>query len=446
MDKGNTKLSAPLLFITLVHLAWLLAALHLGNFYHGDSPDYLYLADNMLRGYYYAGNAALPLDVVKLTQRPPVYSFVLIVNKLFFGQKILPLVIFQNALSIFNILLIYNIFKRLFNAKNGIWYWLMVAAYPAQMYFADMVVCDMLFQTFAMLYCLAVLKNIQEKAVNRLGLMSLWLVLAFFTKPIVYPLLFIHTTFFLCCLWRRNRYLAGVMAVLVPLATMCGYGYWNKSRTGFYHISSVQSMNMLRWNAAGLMRYREGAKADSIMQLYYDTLATKKNLQENYLYANETGKYLIKSHLFDYGVYHTRESVRFFIDPDKLGLELFRTGIYGIIVQCTTPVNFVTELKSKGLLGAWHYIKSYTLLPLVLITIIFNIIRIAGFIMFLAQRRLGWQLRLFLFCFVAYFAFVTGPVANARYFLPVLLPMSAAAWVGLSAFFHGKKQQIVPKP
>ena len=77
-------------------------------------------------------------------------------------------------------------------------------------------------------------------------------------------------------------------------------------------------------------------------------------------------------------------------------------------------------------------------MPFVALVLMFNIMRLAGFVYFLSDRKINRLVRIFLCVFVGYFALAAGPIANTRYFLPVSLIVIGCAAVGFIDMLHKK--------
>ncbi len=438
-DRGNIRFIGALI---LLHGLWFCLAMVWGNLYNGDSYEYIYLAENMLKGHYYAGNPALPVVESKLTLRTPGYSLFLL---LFypFGFSNTLILLLQNGISIASCWMIREVFLKIAPGTRHSWiYLVLVAAYPAQMIFSDMLAPDILLQFFLVCYFRNLVFFLDRPALKQMILMSLWLIAAVLTKPIVYPFLGLHFIFALGYGFRFRKSAWSIVAV-IPLLVMLSYGSWNKSRTGFYHISSVQSVNMLEYNVRLFLVSAYGqAYADSVLKQEKKTITALPRLRERYAYASQKANTLIKDHFIAYTFFHLRESLRFFVEPGKGELDLF-TG--WLSYRFERKGNVRDSYRDHGLKGVWHYLEGYPWLPLILMTGLFNLLRIVGFLLFCFHKQIPLVLRLATCIYIAYFALLTGPVANTRYFLPVLLVMSGCACLGYASRWQPLNHRNVPK-
>lgn len=433
-----------IVLIIAMHIVWFLAGMTWGRFYNGDSYEYIYLAESISKGHYYGANPAMPVIDYRISSRTPAYPLFLLTFYTLFGKSNIIVLLFQNLLSIASCCIILNTFQRISSFKKYSWiYLLFIVFYPAQMFFATTITPDTLLQFFLMLYFRQLVLSIYEPKVSRIGYMSLWLVLAVMAKPIVYPFLFLHFAF---ALWYsfRKKWKITILTGAIPLLVIMSYGLWNKQRTGLFHISSVESNNLLYFNTRFFLVSKYGEPhADSVIRGVKKRIESMDGLKLKYESASREATTIIKNDLFAYGLFHLRESIRFFIEPGKSELDLY-TGYLGYNFN-PKALTFYRSYKERGITGAWDYLKSYPWLPLVLLVFLFNLIRLAGAFLFMFNKNLPLSIRILSAVYILYFAAITGPVANTRYFLPVLLVLSAISVIGYAGWLEkikNKKRQL----
>jgi hypothetical protein len=438
--KFSKSAAYSLSIIILLHALWFAGGMSWGHFYNGDSFEYIYLAENMKHGYYYGSNPVLPVNEYRVSLRTPAYSIWILVFYTLFGYNNWVILLAQNLLSIASCCLILNTFQHISPSRKYSWiYWLFIALYPAQMFFSDMVAPDILLQFFLMLYFRQLLLSLLAPGPKRIGWMSLWLVLATLTKPIVYPFLFLHFIFAIAYAIRSKRKIL-LLTGAIPLMVMAGYGFWNQQRTGLFHISSIQSINLLDYNVKQFLEYKHGREyADSFISIEDARVKALPGLKQKYEYASRKASEVVKANLWSYAIFHIRESARFFIEPGKSEMDLYTGWLtYHTLLR---PTNFYSSLKEEGLAGAWRYLSEYPMLPVIILVLIFNVLRVIGWLLFLFSRSVPLPIRLLSAVFILYFALVTGPVANARYFLPVLPVISGCAFIGYGLLWENRKNR-----
>jgi hypothetical protein len=420
------------LFIVVCHLIWFMVGVFHKHYYNGDSYEYIYLAERMLEGKYYSGSPFYIFDESKLSLRTPVYALFLIPFYWAAGYNILFLIFVQNLISIYVCWSGYRLLRSIADVQHSqVLYALFLCLYPAQFLFANMVVPDGLLQLFLLLYVKSAITYWKLRSPSQWVWMSVWLILAVLTKPVVYPLLYLHFVVALVLAIRGSGWRLALFASL-PLCVMWAYGAWNASRTGFYHISSVQSVNLLQYNVRSYLAAKQGTEfADSFLAAERTKLSAMPALKEQYTYSSQRAASIIQQDIPGYMWFHFRESVRFFVEPGKAEIDLY-TGYLGYTFR--NPDNFYARLRSEGWRGGWEYLKNYPLFPLLLLIVAGNVLRITGLLLFIANRRFSPVVRSVVVLFILYFAVITGPVANTRYFLPVLPVMSACAALGLAAW------------
>jgi hypothetical protein len=433
-----------IVFIVAIHVVWFLAGMTWGRFYNGDSYEYIYLAESISKGHYYGANPVMPVIDYRISSRTPAYPLFLLTFYTLFGKSNIIILLFQNLLSIASCCIILNTFQYIGSFKKYSWiYLLFIVSYPAQMFFATTVAPDTLLQFFLMLYFRQLALSIYEPKSSRIGYMSLWLVLAVMAKPIMYPFLFLHFTF---AVWYsfNKKWKITMLTGAIPLLVIMSYGLWNKQRTGLFHISSVESNNLLYYNARFFLVSKYGEPhADSVITGIKKEMESMKGLKQKYDFASHEATAIIRDDLFAYGLFHLRESIRFFIEPGKSELDLY-TGYLGYNFN-PKALTFYRSYQEKGIAGAWDYLRSYPWLPLVLLVFLFNLIRLIGAFLFMFNKDVPLSLRILSAIYILYFAAITGPVANTRYFLPVLLVLSAISTIGYAGWIEkikNKKRQL----
>lgn len=435
------------LVIVLVHIFWFVLAMQGKHFYMGDSSEYVYMAVNFKKGLFYATNPAMPLSIQHFSLRTPGYPFFLLCCYTLFGEGSIPVLIVQNILSIASCWMIISLFCKVFPGKKYTWlFLLLVAVYPMQFVIADMILTDNLFQFCMMLYFRQLVLNYYEPRPGRIWQMSLWLLFSFFVKPVTYPFLALHLLY---SLWHIRKWKTATLLIptLFPLLMVIGYGFWNKHQTGLYHLSSIQPMNMLDYN---LKRFQESRFGFEKAQAYNDTAHQAINRQPDYVSRYRETERLavagIKKDLVPYALFHLRESMRYFIEPGKVEIDVFFGYFSYAKMTLDKGEGFFVKLEKGGLQGGLDYLKGYPLILVVLLVLCFNVLRSFGFILFLFDRRVPLIMRLTLAVYVFYFAAITGPVSyTSRYYLPCVLVTSACAMIAYSGLWTRRQQRKIPQ-
>lgn len=432
---------ALLIVLIIIHALGLWASLYLFQKpFSYDSAEYVQLATNIKNGIYYSGNASLPLDPFYISLRPPVYSLFILGCWGLFGYKVGAILFVQNLISIFNCLLVKSTFDQLYpDTGKSFLFLILIIGFPMQVVFANMIFSDVLLQCFLMLYFRELLFSLRETKSAGILKMSLWLILAVFTKPIIFPFLFIHALFVIIIAVRKRKWLFIGYAAL-PVLLLFMYGQWNKQKTGLYHISSVQSVNLLDFNLAEYYTYKYGPEEMKLrVDRIKDELKGAHSFKEKYELSARIAKEKIKEEWLGYAFFHCLKGCQMFIDPNKLEFDIFAREYHYINDYKTS---FMDSWRAERWKGVFNYLKHYPYLMLLLLMPVFGFIRLIGFIMFFFDRKNKWTIKCAVVLFVLYFVVITGPVANARYFLPIVLIVSACSWIGYANFLSKYKTKL----
>ena len=303
--------------IRKVYIWYLLILIHLGAFayqlYGGrymlkDSEEYVLAAENLFQhGVLYSGVWQEPYRADFFTKRPPVYPIIIGITD---GYRGLPwiLLLLQNLLSLLNIVLAFELANLLLKAsgkqidrqKIPVFVCLLILLYPAQWIYANLVMTEILFQSWLSFGIYSLVRALQGKSLTWLSLYTLCISLAMFTKPVMYVFVLPHFLGVLALgyYWKKPQTL---IAAILPLLAIWGYQSWNESRTGYAHFSSIQNLSLFQYTAYNLLGQEYGlARAtemnDSILEVMF-TLPDYKSQQE--LIADYSQE-VILSHPFSY--------------------------------------------------------------------------------------------------------------------------------------------------
>ena len=153
---------------------------------------------------------------------------------------------------------------------------------------------------------------------------------------------------------------------------------------------------------------------------------------------------LLKENFVPYMLYHIKHSARLLIDPGKAEWDMFTGRLtLGRLYNSKEQTGFYATLKRDGVSGLGGYISRNPSFAPVMIVLFFNLLRLAGMALFIFNRRFNWRIRLFVCCFIGYFAITTGPIANPRYFIPVSLIAIGCATMGYQRLLSGRKNKAI---
>jgi len=154
---------------------------------------------------------------------------------------------------------------------------------------------------------------------------------------------------------------------------------------------------------------------------------------------------MVLEHPVQYGIFHLKGSLRFFIDPGRFDLVTFFS-----LEEAGSP-GILYLLNQEGIGGVLKFIKKegWALLSVLSLIALFKVVKITGFIIYLVKEKTQPAFRIFLALLVGYLALVTGPLGASRFLLPVELYLIGGAVAGWSSLLLKKaispESQIIPK-
>jgi hypothetical protein len=262
--------------------------------------------------------------------------------------------------------------------------------------------------------------------------MSLWLVVGLMIKPVAYPLVYIHALVMLLAgVIIYKDLLHSFLCAILPVLVVIGYGYFNFQRTGRLHFSSTQSFNAIFY----YFNYYKDTKGPDEAKAFLDNeraiIDTMDHFSSRYNYANRRGMQLLKENFGGFMVYHTKHSLRMLIDPGKGEIDMF-TGRLTLekLYDLHDKSGFYATLQEKGISGLKEYISRSPSFPIAMVVLAFNLLRLAGMLLFFFSKSIDVRIRVFAFLLIAYYVFIAGAIAHIRYFMPVSLIAMACAAIG----------------
>ena len=429
-----------------VHVLALSWAMRTGNWAFPDSERYLQAASNLqLHGELYArpwsGKQPLGREVQEFTIRPVGYPALVRALGATANQPGL-LLVMQNMLSLLNIGVVLGWWAR--RARPKAWDWvvalLAVLSFPAQFIYANAVMSEVPLQAAVVATAGFGLCFISTRKQHYLAGAAGAIVLAFLLKPVFYPLAVgvAGVGIGMASRWRR-----GSLAVvgLVPGLVAVGYMEWNEQRTGYFHFSSIAEINLLHYNAAGVVRQVDGpvAEAQWVAGVLREADAQPGFAARQRLIQARAGA-VVWAHPGVYAWQHLQGMGALFLDPGRFDLAQFlrldAPPGGGLLAQVRTG-GLWQALKHlpRGLLGGMGAVLLANAARLVLAARGFRRLRSGG-----STLRHG---RWLVAGLLLYVALLTGPLGAARFLVPVwplLLGLGLAGWRGEYRFVSDAQQ------
>lgn len=404
-----------------------------------DSKEYLFAATNLVEHQtLYASDWNLPEHHDDYSKRPPVYPILLILTSALEGNYLF-LTLFQIGCSLLSIWLV----SRVVSESNhdgvpwGLWA-MAILLTPGQWMYPSLVMTEIWFQFLLVLLGIALIRALTTYKLKWWLTASVLIILGFLTKPVLYLFTIVFLGIGAFAGWKRKKLVIPLIAI-IPLMSVVGYMSWNESRTGYFHVSSIQNLSLLQYTTTNLLIDRYGeekgiAKSDSILylSLSQDTYAEEQQqLQASCMSV-------LTSNLTAYTWMHARGMINFFLDPGRF-------DIWSFFQVEEDGKGLLAEFSESGYSGVLRSLlqKPPGWLLLLLAVLGMNLLKIIGMIIFSIQNRKSTK-AFVLALIILYVSGLTGTSGAARFALPVFpfLLIGLTAWPRIIASSKRKALSI----
>lgn len=417
-----------LLILVLVHLIYFTIAVVNQNYYPfsgtkfkiSDSYQYLTAAENIIKyGIFYANDLNLSINPLYYTIRPPVYPLFLAFFK-YFNSSFIIILFFQNIISISSIYLVRNTLLLLnYKTKYDLLFLFLIILTPSQFIYANAILTEVIFQFFIVLmFRYAILFYHNKKNINLL-FYSAALILAAFTKPVMY-LFVIPSMLYMCYVSFKTKKRSLVLMSFLPVIAVFLIFKWNYNRTNHYEYSSIQTINLLNYNTHLFLIKKEGF---DFAEKTIDSIHKKANFINNYAEKSKlltsSAIEIIRKNLFEYSIYHLQGSFNTTIDPGRFDIDYF----FMLNNTNVKKKGILYHLNNGGIVSVLKFLEntySINLLMILGFILILNIIKIVGFLFFILNRKIDIKYRFVIASIVFYIVLLAGPVGASRYFMPLV--------------------------
>lgn len=389
-----------------------------GDFRLPDSDDYFATAELLKKGDYFSTTTDYSKAIL-LTKRPFLYPLLI----LFPGfSNDLMIILLQTLLGFFNIYLTLHLFKKLVG-KSFRLLAVMLLLTPSVFIYTHLVMTETLVMTLSLLIALQLTGGMDPKKILKIQLLLIALV---FLKPAFYLFPFVNLLFFLFYFAKTKTFR---FSIFLPLLFTIGYMGFNMERTGYFHFSSMQNINLIDYNLYLFKAQKEGTDTanqwrDGIY-LQVEKLPTFEKQSE---YMATEGKKTLQENLIPYSIFHFYGAVRGSIDPGRFDLMT-------LVEKYDPNQGFLNMLSTAGLKKTIISFFEYKYFWIVLILIpIFIVTLLKWGLIF---RHL-WKKKkaidfssTYLLIFISYAILITGPVNASRYMMPlqgILIAYAIISW------------------
>ena len=270
---------------------------------------------------------------------------------------------------------------------------------------------------FLLLTLLYLWLRLQKEGHTRLAwLVTLLLLVAMLTKPVMYLFCLPHLVMMGYWAWQHKRP-ALLLPAFVPLVFVLLYAGWNEQRTGYFHFSSIQNLSLLQYTTHTLLTQVYGPDSALVLsdRIHYAAVGAPSYAEGQQLLQRECGA-VIQDHWPQYALLHLKGMVNFFLDPGRFDLY----HVFGIEEQAGGG-GFLQTFGKEGYGGIWNYLKRQPVGLLLLMGCIacFNLLKLLALLLLPFDKRLSWQQKFLLALLIVYIATLTGASGAARFALPI---------------------------
>ena len=390
------------------------------NFKMSDSYQYLIEAENIIsQGIFYSGDLNLPINPQNYTLRPPGYPLFLSLFN-YFDAPFYVILFFQNIISIISIYLIRKtILLYNYDKKYDYLFIFLLFITPSQFIYANAILTEVLFQFFIVLMFVNAAKYLKFKNPRAVFWYSCALIGAAYVKPVMYLFVIPSTIYMLYLAFKHKKYHPAAFSILPILAVLLIFK-WNYNRTQRIQYSSIETINLLDYNVKFFLLSKIGEeKTDKIIDSIHKESNLLENYNENFTFLDTSAKNIIKENLFSYTIYHLQGSLYALLDPGRFDLSYF----FMFKTPNAKNKGILFHINNGGIKGVLAFLtNSYSpiLLLFLGVIILFNIIKLLGYLLFIFSPSINLNIRIISGCFFFYIVLLVGPVGASRYLMPLV--------------------------
>jgi len=425
------KNKSDLIFIiglVLLHLLFFIFAVYHNNYYPfsglnfklTDPYQYLTEAKNIIEhGVFYCGDLSKPINFDLYTLRPPGYPLFLSVFYLL-KAPLYVIIFFQNIISISSIFLVRKTIL-LFNYKKkyDVIFMGLLLLTPSQFIYANTIFAEVIFQFFIVLMFRYIILFSKFKKGKYLLWYSIALVLAAFTKPVMYLFVVPSFLYMLYLSYKIKKYYPAVLSIMPILAVLLLMS-WNHKRTNTYQYSSIQTINLLNYNTRLYVMSKKGAEfADKFLDSIHNNADKIQDYAERTTYLNKASQNYLRHNLFGYGFYHLQGSVFAMLDPGRFDISNF----FLLNTKNVKQKGILFHLNNGGILSVIKFLIDTYSIPLLLflgLILFFNIFKLVSLILFVFNKRINLNFKIIVLGLLLYIILLAGPVGASRYLMPLV--------------------------
>ncbi|MEZ4804142.1 MAG: hypothetical protein R2852_01270 [Bacteroidia bacterium] len=403
------------IILIVVHLLFFSKQMFIGNSLIQDSKEYLFAANNIIEHQtLYAWNLNHAFNADWLTKRPILYPLILAILKILsFGSSYIFYFLIYALQNIISLASIYLCLKITEHFKIKVNWWkatLFMVLCVSQFIYANMIMSEIWLQfTLISILYFSLTRSLNTKTT---GILVFLIIAAMSLKPVmIFATLAMPFVFIFICMKSGNW--VRLFIVFIPLLFFLSVSAINKERTGYFHYSSISTINLLHYNTYSVLMHEYGQKtADSIIDNIHTRAQIMSSYSEEQMEIQKSCKTQLFEHIGTYTFLHFRGILFCLMDPGRFDFTQF--------FNLTHKQNLLYESNKEG--GIFRILKSFQnpLGILLMGLLLFNLYKIFLWIKFITSKHFKWGTKLLLLAIPIYILGLTGPIGTSRFFMPLI--------------------------
>lgn len=417
-NPADSEFKKYFVFLSFFMLVFLGLRIAQGDFRLLDSDDYFATAELLKSGEYFSSTSDF-VEATLLTKRPFLYPLLLLFPG-FLNDWVI--ILLQTFVGFINIYLVLRLFQKI-GGRSFRLLSIFILLTPSIFIYTHLIMAEVLVMTLLLLLALLLVSPLNRK---KLFLIQLLLTALIFLKPAFYLFSFLNILLFGFYFFKTKTF---SLSVLIPLLFTIGYMGFNKERTGYFHFSSMQNINLIDYNLYLFKAQKEGTQAaDAWKENVYVEVEKLPTFKEQSEFLAQEGKETIQENFAPYTAFHFYGAIRGAIDPGRFDLMT-------LIEKYDTNSGFLNMLSTGGLkktMTSFFDYKYFWIILLLIPLFLITLLKWALIFKHLWKKRKEINFRnSYMILLIAYAILITGPVNASRYMMPlqgILIVIAIISW------------------
>jgi hypothetical protein len=401
-----------------------------GNYRIADSQEYIETADLIKDGLYFQQTNRIEASTL-LTSRPFLYPlFIYIIGP----TNDIAIILLQTFIGFMNLYLSIRLFEKIAGTSSFSLFILLIILTPSVFIYTHLIMSECLITLLLLSTALLLTSSLTTK---KIWAIQFILVLLCFIKPVFYLFTIINALFW-AAYFIRYKIPAAISSIIPVILIVC-YMSFNQYRTGYFHFSSIQTVNLINYNVFYYKVNQVGyEKAMEWRDSIYQKASEFKTFKSRSAFLIHAGNEEITAHVASYALFHIAGSIRGMIDPGRYDISTF-------FKSTVEKEGFLSLINNKGFSYTLKkMLQSGSIWILVLLVPVF----LAGIIKWLLVSRYFYfnykELTpglAFLWLLLFYIILVTGPLNASRFMMPLQFVIICFAVAGSKAVYKITKHK-----